>query len=89
MVNQMINSLVKTNKITEAEIDKAIEDRKDVVSCIVDEALTDIANESQKMLNFYRMNNARDRAIIDATLLYICGFNMKSLIERADVEEEW
>lgn len=89
MTNLMIKSIIKTNKITEAEIDKAIEDRKDVVGCIVDEALTDIANESSKLLNFYRMSNARDRAIIDAVLLYICGFRMKTLIERADVEIDY
>ena len=89
MVNQMIKSIEKTNKITEAEIDKAIEERKDVVGCIVNESLTDIANESSKLLNFYRMSNARNRAIIDVVLLYICGFRMKTLIERADVEEEF
>ena len=89
MTNLMIESMIKTNEITEEQIDKAIEDRKDVVGCIVEEALTDIANESQRLLSFYRNSNERDRALIDTMLTFICGWRMKTLIERADVELDY
>ena len=89
MVNFLIKSVMKSNNITEDQIDKAIEDRKDVISEIINQAESDSCNESNNLLKFYRDCNARDRAVIDITLSYICGWYMPSIINMAGNEEEY
>lgn len=89
MVNFLIKSVMKSNNITEDQIDKAIEDRKDVISEIISQAESDSCNESNNLLKFYRDCNARDRAVIDITLSYICGWYMPSIINMAKNEEEY
>ena len=77
------------NNITESDLDKAIEDNLDIIGTIISEAETDNENESDRLLEFYKACNSSERAIIDLVLMYICGWRMKTIIDKSEPMEEW
>ena len=61
-------------------INCAIKEKYDVVTQIINSGLTDDENDSKFLLNMYLDADEKERAIMDAMLVCICGYTMESII---------
>lgn len=64
--------------------DEDLQEDKDVITRISMEMFDDDENDSVKLLELYRHADERERAIMDAVLVCICGWTMSSIIGESD-----
>jgi hypothetical protein len=85
---------VKDDKTTKKPETTSLNDLpyKQIISYVTDEILSDDGNankNSSRIQNTYRDANEVQRAIIDDIFMSLCGWSMKTIIERANpIEEE-
>lgn len=71
-----------------ATTDEMLTDGKDVITQISLEMFNDDENDSQKLIDLYKAADSRERAIMDAVMVCICGWTMGHIIENApDLED--
>lgn len=76
---------VYDNLVDNSEIQNAIERNLDVVGSIGKKILADKENESLEFLDFYQRSSDLVKASIDATLIYLCGYDMKWIISEGKI----
>lgn len=69
---------------TDEEIDSAIDGNLDIVSVIRMEMTDDDENDTHHLLSLYKEADKKERAIMDALMISICGWTLSSLIRIAD-----
>lgn len=62
---------------------------KDIVTAIQAAMADDDENGSERIIRTYRAATPKQKAVVDDILISLCGWSMKSLIERADELEEY
>lgn len=60
-----------------------------IMPIIMIEMSSDGDNETRKLLWDYKHANEDERAAMDATLIHICGWSLKSLIEKEEEYEKY
>lgn len=53
-----------------------------LISTILEEMQSDTENESNKLLLLYMISDEKERAMLDYMLVALCGWSMKTLIEK-------
>lgn len=69
---------------TDEEIDSAIDGNLDIISVIRMEMMDDDENDTHHLLFLYKEADKKERAIMDALMISICGWTLSSLIREAD-----
>lgn len=67
-------------------VERAIDYDYDVITVIKKEMETDCDWESLKLLELYLQADEKERAILDAALVCMCGWTMESII--TNIEED-
>ena len=68
-------------------LEHAIENDYDVIAKIFEEMETDCDWESSRLLDLYLQADEKERAILDAMLVYLCGWSMETIIREIHCEE--
>lgn len=51
----------------------------DIIGVLTDELLTDVENDSQRLISMYDNGDGGDIEVIDNVLIAICGYSLQSL----------
>ncbi|MBQ6856858.1 MAG: hypothetical protein IJO13_07115 [Lachnospiraceae bacterium] len=65
----------------DSDIEKAESKSLDVITAILEEAVSDDANESSRLIDFYKSLSETERAVADYVLVCLCGWTMHTIIK--------
>lgn len=76
------------NLVPDSKIQEAFDQRLDIVACVEREITADDENESAGLLSFYRRGSNVVKAAVDATLIFLCGYDLENIITRAELQNK-
>lgn len=74
---------------TDETVKDALDSNLDIIGTIFGEILNDDENQTQYLLQNYLNSTPEQRAVIDDTLIAVCGWGMNTLIELARDQENY